>query len=358
MDPAPKPPAAHAKEQKGILRKTADGFKSLADILGSIIRIGFNIVVVLFLITILVGMASGETNESTNLREPLYGTGPETIALVDLTGTMLDTAPAGPFDTLSETQTITPRRLLSIFEEIKKDTNVKAVVLRINSPGGTVTSAEEIYQMIKRFRTETGIPVIASQGEIAASGGYYISLAADSIMADTSTLTGSIGVIAQFLNFKELADTYGVKQLTITSGKNKSFLSPFSETDEVQIALLQQVVDDAYSQFLDRVKESREDKISAEALTELTDGRPLTGLQAKEAGFIDETGTFYDAIEYTRDLIKVPDAQVIEFGTGGLLENLLGIVGQSIRSLNPTASLPGISELSHTSGTPAYLYIK
>jgi len=346
-----------AERKRSIFSRTSHGIKSVSDMFGHLIKIGFNVIIILFIFGIIMSMIRGKSGQE-RVNEPLFGSADETIAVIDLTGTILDVVPEGPFDTLTESQMITPRGLLKTFETIRKDPDVKAVILRINSPGGSVTASEEIYQMIKRFRQETGIPVIASHGEIAASGGYYISLGADTIISDPTTLTGSIGVIAQFINIKDLADQYGVRQISITSGNNKSFLSPLEETDEEQVTILKEIVDEAYEQFLTRVRESRNEYVSATTIGQLADGRPLTGKQAQEAGFVDQTGNFNDAVLFARNKINVPDARVVEYGKSGFLESLLGVAGKITRNANPVASLPPFSTLSHLSGTPAYLYVR
>lgn len=342
---------------RSVFSRATHGIKSVSDTTGNLIKIGFNMILMLFMFGIIVGMITGDSQQGS-ITEPLFGTATETIAVIDMTGTILDVVPSGPFDTLTETQMITPRGLLKTFETIKKDPDVKAVILRINSPGGSVIASEEIYQMIKRFRTETNLPVIASHGEIAASGGYYISLGADTIISDETTLTGSIGVIAQLINIKQLADTYGVRQISITSGNNKNFLSPFEDTNEEQVSILKTIVDEAYGQFLSRVRESRSGTIVGGQLEQLADGRPLTGKQAYEAGLVDQTGNFNEAVEVARNRINVSDARVVEYGKSGFLESLLGVSGKIMKQTNPVASLPQLATLSHLSGTPAYLYVR
>lgn len=337
-------------ERGNFLTRTYHGFKHTASITGNFVKILFNIGIAIFLITLLAGLITGNDKGDSSLFKTLYGSGKDEIAVINLTGEILDAAPSGPFDAISENTVITPRKVLLALEDIKKSPQVKAVILKINSPGGSVTASDEIYETIKRFGNETKIPVFASMSEVAASGGYYISLASNTIMANPTTLTGSIGVIAHTYNLKELADKYGIKEVTVASGTNKNFLSPLKETSEEEKAILKSIIDEAYQQFLTRVRESR--KIDESTLVTYADGRPLSGLQAEQLKLIDKTGSFHDAVEAVRTQINAPDAKVVEYGTGSVLENLLkGVMKPFVRS-----ELHPLLILEYFSGKPAYLY--
>ena len=340
------PPPPH---KEGLLGKTARRTKAVASIFGSIVKIVFNVGIGIFLILVIVGLFSG--SEETTQSRVLYGTGADEIAVVNLTGTILDIVPTGPFDVVADNDIITPRKVLLVLEKIKQNSAVKAVVLRINSPGGSVTASDEIYETIVRFKQETSLPVIASLSEVAASGGYYIALAADTIIASPTTITGSIGVIANTYNFKELADNYGVKEISINSGNNKNFLSPFQEPSEEEQAILKSIVDEAYGQFLTRIAESRQ--IPQNILLPIADGRPLSGNQAMKLQLINQTGSFYDTVLFTREQINSIDASVVEYGVGGLFESLLqGVMKPFLRT-----ELKPIKTLQQLSGKAAYLYM-
>ena len=344
----PKPP--YESRRRNFFSSVVSVIKGIASMFSSVVKILFAIVGILFLVSFISELSIGD-QETTTYQEVLYGYGPETIAVIDLNGMILDAVPQGPFDYVTESQLITPRRVLKLFEGIKADPNVKAVVLRINSRGGSVTASDEIYQTIKRFREETQIPVIISQGEIAASGGYYISLAGDTIVSDTTTLTGSIGVIASMLNFQELANEYGVKEIAVTSGDNKNFFSPFQEMSEEERSIMQRLIDEAYVQFLSRIRESR--NVNELVLTELADGRPLTGKQAYEAQLVDELGNLYDSVELARRETGYPDAQVVEYTDQGIFESLFGVVSKPLMNKLPLTFLDPYAMLR---GKPAYLY--
>lgn len=304
-----------------------------------------------FLILSFAGILGGLGNSSSPVatQSKLFGQGEDKVAVVTLSGTILEDAGSGSLGTF-DTQVISPQKLLQFFEQIQQDRSIKAVVLRINSPGGSVTASEEIYQLIRRFKQQTHIPVIASMGEVAASGGYYIALAADTVVADGATLTGSIGVVVSTYNVKDLADAYGVKSVVISSGDNKAFLDPLQEVDPVQVEILQTIVGEAHEQFLTRVLENRD--ISEERLRELADGRPLSGSQALTDNLVDRLGTFHESVELAKAHAGLTQATVIEYSFGGLLQSLLGYAGER---LSPWSVLP--RPLTHSlGGTPLYLY--
>ncbi len=184
-------------------------------------------------------------------------------------------------------------------EQIKKfreDKSIKAIILRVNTPGGGVAASQEIYEEVKKTR-DSGKIIVVSMGSIAASGGYYIAVGSSLIIANPGTLTGSIGVIAQFISIKDLAEKLGISQTTIKSGNLKDAGSPFRTMNDSDKAYFQDVVDNSFGQFLDVVaKERRMDK---QTLLQYANGRVFTGLQAKEYGLIDSLGTFEDAIRIT-----------------------------------------------------------
>ncbi len=197
---------------------------------------------------------------------------------------------------------ITPEKTVEEIKRYRDDKSIKAIILRINSPGGGVAASQEIYEAVKRTR-ESGKIVVVSMGSITASGGYYISCGANLIVANPGTLTGSIGVIAQFISIKDLADKLGIKENTIKSGELKDAGSPFKEMNEKDKAYFQDVVDNSFGQFLDVV--SKERKINRDTLKQYANGRVFTGLQAKDIGLVDSLGTFEDAIRITARLAGI-----------------------------------------------------
>ena len=181
-------------------------------------------------------------------------------------------------------------------EQLKKfreDKSIKAIILRINSPGGGVAASQEIYEEVKRTR-DSGKPVVVSMGSIAASGGYYIACGSSLIVANPGTLTGSIGVIMQFVNFKDLAEKLGIKHTTVKSGDLKDSGNPFRDVNRKDSLYFQEIIDNTFGQFIDVVAKER--KLDKDTLLKYANGRVFTGLQAKEYGLIDSLGTFEDAI--------------------------------------------------------------
>ncbi len=175
----------------------------------------------------------------------------------------------------------------------KKDNSVPGMVLRINSPGGGVSAAQEIYQELTKFK-EKGKKLIASMGSLAASGGYYIACAADSIMANPGSITGSIGVIYESPNAQELLRKIGLSFEVVKSGKHKDIGSPSRPLTPEERRILQAVIDDAYDQFVKAVSEGR--KLEEVEVRKIADGRIFTGSQAKELKLVDCLGDYQDAI--------------------------------------------------------------
>ena len=185
--------------------------------------------------------------------------------------------------------------------EFSKDSTVKAVVLRIESPGGGVSPSQELFQEISR--TGRKKPVIVSMGSVAASGGYYIAAAAQKIYANPGTITGSIGVIIQFTNFEQLFKRIGFRMETVKSGAYKDVGNPSRSMTSEERAYLQEMIDNVHQQFVRDVALAR--GISEEKVRELADGRIFTGEQAKEMGLVDELGNLKDAIDAAARLAAI-----------------------------------------------------
>lgn len=193
---------------------------------------------------------------------------------------------------------IQSRQYLDSIKKIKKNDSVKAVLVRINSPGGAVGPSQEIYSELESLGEE--LPVVASLGNVAASGGYYIALAADTVYANPGTITGSIGVIAQFANFKQLLEWARVDVEVVKSGDFKDLGSPLKDMSEDEKKYINSIIQNVHAQFKDVVSEKR--GISDEKLAVISDGRIFTGQQAKENKLIDELGTFNTALRKAAEL--------------------------------------------------------
>lgn len=220
--------------------------------------------------------------------------------------------------------------------------NVKAIILRVDSPGGTVGAAQEIYEEVKR--TNKVKPVVASMGSIAASGGYYVSLGAERIVANPGTLTGSMGVILKFANFEDLFEKIGYKVEIIKSGKLKDIGSSNRALTEQEKVVLQSLLDNVHGQFIKAIAASR--ALPEEKIRELADGRVFSGEQAKELGLIDQFGNIMDAAQLAAKLAGLGDETPhliypVEQDFS-LLRLLTGKRSQAFSSLTGIAN-PGIS---------------
>ncbi len=189
-------------------------------------------------------------------------------------------------------------------DELESDGRIKAIVVRINSPGGTVAATQEIYQKLMRIRRKN-IILVASMGDVAASGGYYIASACNFIVANPGTITGSIGVIAVSPNLKELFQKLGIKMNVIKSGVYKDILSSYRDLAEDERRLIQAMIDSSYNQFLHDVAQGR--NLAIDDIRPVADGRVMDGETAKASRLVDEIGSFETALEKARKTAKLPD---------------------------------------------------
>ena len=189
--------------------------------------------------------------------------------------------------------------------------SIKAIVLRIDSPGGGVVPSQEIHDAVQRVRAKSNKAVIASMGSVAASGGYYIAAATDRIVANPGTLTGSIGVIMETANVEGLLQKLGVQGVVIKSGKYKDVGSPLRKMSDEERTLMQMVMDDVHKQFIEAVAAGR--ALELPDVQALADGRILTGRQAKDARLVDELGNLEDAIQLAADVAGIEgEPKVVE----------------------------------------------
>ncbi len=214
-------------------------------------------------------------------------------------------------------------------ENARQDPSVKGILLDVDSPGGSVTECEYIVHEFETFRADLKkigrtVPVVALFGDMAASGGYYISAKADWIIAGRTTTTGSIGVIMSFLNFAGLAKEHGVTEVVIKSGKMKNLLSRFQPPGPEESAVLEALVKEMHGRFLEVISEGRLGKggLTREKLEELADGRVYSATQAKDLGLVDSIGFVEDAIAKLKELAAIPDARLVEYKKVGGLADL------------------------------------
>lgn len=234
--------------------------------------------------------------------------GSDTIGVIEINGAIMGSSSGSSF---LQSSTANSNELMKIIREAAKRPDIKAVVVRIDSPGGTSVASQEIGVELDKLRA-TGKPVITSMGDVCASGGYWVACSTDHIMANAGTLTGSIGVIMQIQNIQGLYEKIGLRQVVIKSGEHKDIGSPYRELTDAEQAILQGIVQDSYQQFLDQVLRGRQDKITREELVKVADGRVLTGSQAKQLGLVDSLGDYYDAVELAKKLAGVSSEANVE----------------------------------------------
>ncbi|MBW2369990.1 MAG: signal peptide peptidase SppA [Deltaproteobacteria bacterium] len=245
------------------------------------------------------------------------------VGIIELTGVIADSKP-----------------VINHIKQFRENAAIKAIVLRIDSPGGTVGSAQEIYREIRK--TVTTKTVVASMGTVAASGGYYVAAGANEIMANPGTITGSIGVILGYTNFKELFDKIGLTPVVIKSGPYKDLGSPVRPMTDAERNILQTFVEQTRGQFVRAISTGR--NMPLEKVDALADGRIFTGEQALEMGLIDRLGNLEDAIEFAGRKGGIEGRIIPVYARDrrfGFLEQLIGSAAHSfINKLINDASLP------------------
>ena len=242
--------------------------------------------------------------------ETVEGSGTPKILLLDLTGVLSEETP-------SLTLTAPPPRvplLARVREELQraeKDERVKAVIVRINSPGGTITASDILHRELRTFKERKKVPVIAAIMDVGASGGYYAALAADRILAHPTSVTGSIGVVMLTLNAQGLLEKIGVAPLAIKSGGLKDAGSPLRALTDEERAVFQAVIDEMFARFVGLIAQSR--KIPEAQVRQFADGRIYTGEQARALGLVDRLGYLDDAVEMAKDAAKLTEARVVMY---------------------------------------------
>jgi protease IV len=242
--------------------------------------------------------------------DTVEGSGSTKILLLDLSGMLADETPGLSLN--PEPQRVP--LLARVQEELRKadkDDNVKALIVRINSPGGTITASDTLYREIYEFKRKKKIPVIAAIMDVGASGGYYAALAADTIVAVPTAVTGSIGVVMLTVNAQGLMEKIGVSPLAIKSGPMKDAGSPFRALTPDELKVFQGVIDDMYGRFVNLIAESR--KIPEARVRDFADGRIYTAEEARKLGLIDRVAYLDEVIDTTKQSLGVEKAKVIMY---------------------------------------------
>lgn len=268
------------------------------------------LIIIVCIISVAVGIFIPKSKNTFEITETKFEKGPcfpikpistlqpfknERISVIKLDGIISDSSPTSLFRDLTSSNSA-----LDLIIKATKDPSIKAIVIRINSPGGTVAASQEIYQAIIKAKKKK--PVIITMGDVAASGGYYIASAANAIFANPGTLTGSIGVITSYLNFYDLLNKIGVKGIVIKAGEYKDIGNPTRPLTEKEKAILQKLIDDSYDQFITDVSKGR--NTPKEKIANLAKGLIYTGTQAKKVGLVDHLGDYYKALKFAQKLAK------------------------------------------------------
>lgn len=272
------------------------------------------------------------------------------IAVIDIAGVLMNSREMG---LLSEGEHV----VSLVVEKLQKaaaDRRVKAIVLRINSPGGTVTASDILYEEIRTFKERTGKPVVAYFQDVAASGAYYLACAADEIIAQRTCVTGSIGVIMQMVDLSGTMTKLGITTDAITSGPMKDAGSPFRPMKTGERQLFQGLVDDFYAQFLTVVDTGRP-KLTKEEVRKLADGRVYIANKALEVGLVDRIGTIQEALDAAKNRAGIKAAHVV------LYHRPLGwspnIYAQAQAEATPTINLVNINVPDFWTRRPSFMYI-
>jgi len=277
------------------------------------------------------------------------GTGKSKVLLMDISGVISSQDEEGFVPA--------PNMIARIKEQLNRATQdqaVKAIVLRINTPGGTVTASDIIHHELKTFKANRKIPIIASIMDIGASGGYYIAAAADSVLAHPSSVTGSIGVIMLTMNARGLLEKVGVEATAVTSGPRKDMGSPFRTMTPEERAIFQGLIDSFYQRFLTVVQDGRP-QLQMDQIKKLADGRIYTGDQAKASGLVDEIGYLEDAVELAKKKAGLTEARVMTYRRPGEYSNN---VYSKLMTPGPLASLGNLDLLSFVrGGSPQFMYL-
>lgn len=349
------PPASFGPSQPGqtppVVKRKPLSFW-LALLFGACTLLGGGVILVLMLtMGSLASVTSGGSREGFQ-EKVVEGRGRAKIAWIPIHGAIMRQEDGGGFFHVPDPVD----RAIKCLEQAADDADVKAVVLDVDSPGGGVTESDQIHHAVLKVK-EAGKPVLVLMGNLAASGGYYVSAPADVIMAHPTTVTGSIGVIAQLLNVEELVQKIGVRPVTIKSGAHKDLGSMTRPMTEEERQIFQALIDDMYGKFCGIVLDGRSAvKLPGGApfteahLRRIADGRIYTATQALELGLVDAIGYRDDVLVRARQMAGVKDARVIEYFHQPSLGDLLG-------ARLPVSPLAGAGPAIRQALTPRFLFL-
>jgi protease-4 len=258
--------------------------------------------------TFVVGLSAGDQRMEATVVEPASSRTRDRVAVIDVTGVIVNANIPGLLDEGDNPVSVLHEQLRHAAE----DDDVKAIVLRLNTPGGAVAASDMMYRDVLAFKRETGKPVVVVMMDVAASGGYYLACAGDYLIAYPSTVTASIGVIFQTVSVQPALSSIGIQAEAITSGPNKDAGSPLSTMTDGHREVYREMVDTFYADFAGLVREARP-AISEDDFETVTDGRVVTGRRAYEVGLVDALGDLEDGFAKAKALAGIEDAALIRY---------------------------------------------
>jgi protease-4 len=314
--------------------------------------LAFSVFINLVLLMVVASQSMGPSGGNL-MEKRISGMGRDKIAVISVQGVISQGEAVLLFPTADMVETVRTQ-----LEIAHNDDAVKAVILKVDSPGGTITASDLIFKEIVDFRKKSGKPVVVWMGSVAASGGYYISMAADTVVAHPTTMTGSIGVIMQLMNYKELTEKHGLKWETFVpaNAKLKSIGSPSKEMTPEERAVFQNMVEKMYDHFVDRVVEGRRGKLTREQILTLANGQPYLGTEAFESGLVDKLGPMETAVDEAKALAGISgDPSVISYYRYSPFGSLFGV--ETAATGGKSADIAGALKALENKMTPRLLYL-
>jgi protease IV len=272
------------------------------------------------------------------------------IVILDVNGVIQDTGESG---SLLQSSGYNHQDFMKKLNYIKEDDSVKGIILKVNSPGGGVVESAEIHDKLAEIQKKSKKPVYISMGSMAASGGYYISTAAKKIYASPETMTGSLGVIMEGINYEGLADKYGVDFVTIKSGKHKDIMSPTRKMTDEERQILQSMINNSYQGFVKVISEGR--NLPVEQVKKIADGRVYDGRQAKELQLIDGFGYLDDVVKDMKKQEKLKGAKVVRYSDSLGLGSLFTM--QAKKLLGENVEMAGLMQILSKPNSPRLMYL-
>ncbi|WP_066258154.1 signal peptide peptidase SppA [Neobacillus drentensis] len=272
------------------------------------------------------------------------------IVILDVNGVIQDTGETGSF---LQSSGYNHQDFMKKLNYIKEDDSVKGIIIKVNSPGGGVVESAEIHDKLAEIQKKSKKPVYISMGSMAASGGYYISTAAKRIYASPETMTGSLGVIMEGINYEGLADKYGVDFVTIKSGKHKDIMSPTRKMTEEERQILQSMINNSYQGFVKVISEGR--NLPVNQVKKIADGRVYDGRQAKDLHLIDGFGYLDDVINLMKKQEKLTGAQVVRYSDSLGLGSLFTM--QAKKLMGENVEMAGLMHILTKPNSPRLMYL-